>query len=144
MNLDEIKSLIPHRDPFLWIDEVVQWDGNSLHARKTLAEDTPLFQGHYPGFPLLPGVIQCEMALQASAILVSKLIPQEELGNRMPMATRMNDVKFRKIVRPGDTVDIEVTVTDRLADTFFFKGKVSVEGKVSTRLEFAVTVAEMA
>lgn len=143
MNLEEVKACIPHRDPFLWIDEVVEYDETSLVARKKLNEDLPVFQGHYPDFPILPGVIQCEMALQASAILISKILPAKEGDTKVPVATRMNEVKFRKAVRPGQTLEIHVSITERLADTFFLAGKIMSDGKATTRLEFAVTAAEL-
>ena len=73
MTLDDIKQSIPHRDPFLWLDEVTEISDTRIVARKYLPEDLDLFRGHYPHFPILPGVIQCEAAFQASAVLISKL-----------------------------------------------------------------------
>lgn len=142
LNIDEIQRRIPHRAPFLWIDEVLSYDETRLRARKFLSPELEVFQGHYPHFPVFPGVLLCECALQASAILISTLLPTGE--NQVPVATRMNDVQFRQMVRPGDTLDIEVEITERLASTFFVKGKVSTNGKVSVRLVFAVTATSAA
>lgn len=140
MNRDEIQQSIPHRDPFLWLDEVVSVDEASIHARKYLSPDLDVFKGHYPHFPVMPGVLQCEAALQAGAVLIAQFI---ETGNdQVPVATRMNNVKFRRLVRPGDTLDVEVELTERLQDTFFLTGKCSVEGQVTTRLEFACTATD--
>ena len=141
MNCEEIQQQIPHRAPFLWIDEVVAIDETSIHARKFLAEDLDVFRGHYPHFPVLPGVLQCEAAMQAAAVLIAQSIDTTDEG--VPVATRMNNVQFRRLVRPGDTLDIEVTLTERLQNAFFLKGRVSVDGKVTTRLEFACTVTEL-
>jgi 3-hydroxyacyl-[acyl-carrier-protein] dehydratase len=137
MNRDEIQRAIPHRPPFLWLDEVVAFDERSLRARKHLPADLEVFRGHYPEFPVLPGVLQCEAALQAAAVLISRLVPVA--SDQVPVATRMNNVQFRHLVRPGDTLEIEVTLTERLQNTFFLTGKVSVDGRVTTRLEFACT-----
>ncbi len=137
MNIEEIQSRIPHRPPFLWLDEVVSHDETRLHARKYLSPDLDVFRGHYPGQPIFPGVLLCESALQAGAVLTSTILPPGQEG--MPVATRMNEVQFRQMVRPGETLDIEVEITERLGNAFFFKGKVSANGKVSVRLNFAVS-----
>jgi 3-hydroxyacyl-[acyl-carrier-protein] dehydratase len=131
----QIKECIPHRSPFLWLDEVLELTDTRIHARKFLAPDLDVFQGHYPDFPVLPGVLQCEASFQAGAVLISKLVPVE--SGKVPVVTRLNNTQFRRLVRPGETIDIEVELTERLANAFFLKGRVSVDGKVSTRLEFA-------
>lgn len=141
MTLDEIKQAIPHRDPFLWLDEVTEISDTRIVARKFLPADLELFRGHYPHFPLLPGVIQCEAAFQASAVLISRLLPT---GTDMaPVVTRLNNVQFRSMVRPNQTIEMEVEITERLQNTFYLKGKVSSNGKVSCRLEFACTATEI-
>lgn len=137
MNIDEIKQAIPHREPFLWIDEVSLISEMSIKAHKTLRPEIDLFGGHYPEYPILPGVIQCEMCFQAAAILISKLVPTED--GKVPVVTRVNNVQFRKMIRPGETVEIDVTISERVSDVFFLNGKVSSGGKVTARLEFAVT-----
>ena len=139
MDRDDILQAIPHRDPFLWIDEVVSIDDEKIHARKTLDPGLPVFQGHFPEYPVFPGVLQCEAALQAGAILISKI--EEVPSGNVPVATRINNVKFRRMVRPGETIDIEVELTEKLSNAYFMTGKVSVDGKVSTRLEFACASA---
>lgn len=139
MNIEAIQSRIPHRPPFLWLDEVVSHDETKLHARKYLSPDLDVFRGHYPGHPIFPGVLLCECALQAGAVLISTILPPGQEG--VPVATRMNEVQFRQMVRPGETLDIEVEITERLANAFFLKAKVSTNGKVSVRLNFAVSSA---
>lgn len=139
MNRTEIEALIPHRDPFLWIDEVVDISEQRIHARKTIAPELDVFQGHYPHFPILPGVLQLEAAFQAGAILIAKT--QDVSEGQVPVVTRVNNTKFRTMVRPGDVLDIEVELTETLSNAFFLKGKVSVDGKVTVRLEFACAAA---
>ena len=116
----EIQQLIPHRPPFLWLDEVVNVDGRQLHARKVVPADLDVFRGHYPQFPVLPGVLLCEAAFQAGAVLIAHIEPPQ--GGSVPVVTRVNNVQFRHLVRPGDTLDIHVELTERLAHAFFMKG----------------------
>ena len=139
MTRTEIEACIPHRAPFLWLDEVVSMDEQRIHARKVLDPESDVFSGHFPAFPVLPGVLQCEAAFQAAAVLISKIEP---VGNeQVPVVTRLNNVQFRRLVRPGETLDIEVELTERLSNAFYLKGKTSVDGKTSTRLEFACATA---
>ena len=138
MNTDEIKSCIPHRDPFLWLDEVTEISETHIVARKVLSAGLPVFQGHYPDFPVFPGVLQCEACFQAGAVLISRLVPTDTAA--VPVVTRLNNVQFRKMIRPGETIEVSA---------FYLKGKVSVidpethTGKVTARLEFVCTAAPM-
>ena len=111
-----------------------------IHARKKIDPAMELFQGHFPDFPVLPGVLLCEAAFQAAAILMSKSAPPGD--GQVPVVTRQNNTKFRRMVRPGETIDIEVDLTERLANAFFFTGKVSVEGKTVVRLDFACAITD--
>ena len=141
MTLDEIKQVIPHREPFLWLDEVTEISDTRIVAKKFLSPDLDVFRGHYPHFPLLPGVLQCEAAFQASAVLISGILPT---GTDMaPVVTRLNNVQFRSMIRPNQTIEIEVEITERLQNTFYLKGKVSSNGKVCCRLEFATSATEI-
>lgn len=139
MNRDDIEKLIPHRAPFLWIDEIVSQDQQKLHARKFISPDLDVFRGHYPAFPVLPGVLQCEAAFQAGAALIAATAPPA--AGLVPVVTRVNNVKFRRMVRPGDTLDIEVELTERLSNAYFLTAKVSVGGETAARLEFACAAA---
>jgi 3-hydroxyacyl-[acyl-carrier-protein] dehydratase len=139
MDIDEIRQRIPHRDPFLWLDEVIELTDDHIVARRFLAPDLPLFAGHYPDFPVFPGVLQCEACFQAGAVLISTLATPEP--GQVPVVTRQDKTQFRKLIRPGDTMLIEATLTEQLANAFFLKGKVTVDGKVTARLEFACAMA---
>ncbi len=138
---EEVCRLIPHRDPFLWIDEVVESSKNRLTARKLVSPELDVFRGHYPGQPVLPGVLLCEAALQAGAVLIALQETGVAPPGRVPVATRINNVKFRQMVRPGDMLEIEVELKERLAEAFFLEGKIRVAGKVAAQLEFACTLA---
>src|SRR5437870_9554667 len=122
MSTQSIQSAIPHRPPFLFVAEVVEQTDDRIVCRKTFSGDEFFFAGHYPQFPLVPGVLLCEAAMQAGAVLLSSLVSATE--NVVPVATRMNDVRFKRAVRPGETIEIEVELTERLADAFFLRAKV--------------------
>lgn len=137
MDRQAIERLIPHRDPFLWIDEVIESDETSLTARKWISPDLDVFRGHYPGRPVLPGVLICEAAFQAGALLIAQIAELE--ADHVPVVTRLNNVKFRRVVRPGDTLEIHVELNEQLSGAFFLKAVVKVEGQVCVRLEFGCT-----
>lgn len=136
MSNSEIESAIPHRSPMLLIDEVVEQSDSHIICRKTFREDEFFLQGHYPDNPIVPGIILCESSMQTGAVLLSKFG-----GEGTPVATRMNDVRFKKIVRPGDTVEIHAELIEKLSNAFFMKAKVTVDGKLAVRLEFACALA---
>lgn len=135
----EIEKIIPHRAPMLLIDEVLSQTEDSLVAQKTFLPEEFFFQGHYPDHPLVPGVILCETSMQAGAILLAKFASE---GKGVPVATRLNDVKFKRMVHPHDTVQIEVKLIERVANAFFLSAKMTCEGKVCVRFDFGCTMAE--
>ena len=137
-----ILDAIPHREPFLFVDEIVQWDEREIVCKKTFTGNEFFYAGHYPGYPLTPGVLLCEAAMQAGAIFLSKLfretLPPNETG--VPVVGRMNDVKFRQMVHPGDEVLLHVTLTDKMKDVYFMKAKVTTNGKTAVTFTFACTL----
>jgi 3-hydroxyacyl-[acyl-carrier-protein] dehydratase len=141
LDTEAIKQCIPHREPFLWVDDVVELTDTRIHARKRIDSTLDVFRGHYPNQPILPGVLLCEAAMQAGAILIACRPGGEITAGQVPVATRINNVKFRQMVRPGDTLDIEVTLTERHANAYFLEGKVSVGEKVARRFDFACSLA---
>jgi 3-hydroxyacyl-[acyl-carrier-protein] dehydratase len=139
---EEIENCIPHRPPFLWLDEVTELSDSRIVARKHIAADLDVFRGHYPSFPVLPGVLQCEAIFQAGAVLISKLMEVD--SDAVPVVTRIQNAQFRKLVRPGDTLEVEVQLTERLSNAFFLRGKATVAGQTTARLEFACAAARIA
>ena len=140
LSSDELMSLIPNRAPYLWVDEVVSIDESSIKCKKTVTEDLPVFEGHYPEFPLFPGCLQCESTLQAASILIAAIGAGS--ADRIPVATRLNNVQFRQMVRPGDVLDISVKIEERVGPAFYCRGRVEREGRITTRLDFVVTEAD--
>ncbi len=146
MTLETIKAAIPHREPFLLVDEIVEQTAERIVCRKQFSGDEFWYQGHYPDYPLTPGVLLCEAAMQAGAVLLSEITKQaqeNEIPGGVPVATRLNNVQFRNMVHPGQSIQIEVDLIERLSNAYFMKAKVTNEstGKLAARLEFACTVA---
>lgn len=123
----------------LLVDEIVQQEADRIVCKKTFRADEFFLQGHFPGLPLVPGVILCECALQAGAILLASKM--EGTGS-VPVATRLDNVKFKHMVRPGDTIEIEATLTESVSTAYFMTGKVTCNGKLAARLDFACTIAQ--
>jgi 3-hydroxyacyl-[acyl-carrier-protein] dehydratase len=135
MSNNEIKAAIPHREPFLLIDEIVEQAGDRIVCRKRFTGDEFWYAGHYPGFPLTPGVLLCEAAMQAGAVLLAKCVGGDMQG--VPVVTRINNVKFKSMVRPGDTIDLSVELTDQRSGAYFLTAKVTVDGKLAVTFDFA-------
>ena len=139
MSLDAIHAAIPHRSPMLLVDEIVSHEDDSIVCRKSFRAEEYFFQGHYPDQPIVPGVILCEATVQSGAILLSSKM-KEQAG--VPVLTRMSDVKFKNMVRPGDTIEMSVKIDDIVSSAFYLTGVARVDGKVAARLSFTCTVAE--
>jgi 3-hydroxyacyl-[acyl-carrier-protein] dehydratase len=135
----EVLEAIPHRPPFLFVDRILECTETRLVAERVIRATEPQFRGHYPGTPITPGVLLCEAVIQAGALLVSRKLAADSTG--VPVLTRIQDARFKRMVRPGDTVRLEAELADRLQDVFFFKGRASVGGQKALLLEFAVTLA---
>ncbi|MFP6693844.1 MAG: 3-hydroxyacyl-ACP dehydratase FabZ family protein [Pirellulales bacterium] len=137
MTLEAIKAAIPHREPFLLLDEIVEQGENRIVCRKRFTGDEFWYTGHYPGFPLTPGVILCEAAMQAGGVLLAQFVG----AGQVPVVTRLNDARFKRMVRPGDTVELEAEITDRVSKAIVLAAKVTVAGKLAARLSFVCTFA---
>jgi 3-hydroxyacyl-[acyl-carrier-protein] dehydratase len=140
MSREQILAAIPHRPPFLLVDEIVEWTDSRIVCTKTFTGKEEFFAGHYPGYPLVPGVLLCEAAMQSGAILLSKQFAN--LENKVPVVAKMNDVRFKRMVRPGEPIRMEVELVERMIDIFFLKSKVTVDNKIAVRFEFACTAAD--
>ncbi len=139
MSLTPIKAAIPHREPFLLIDKIVEQEENRIVCQKELSGDEFWFRGHYPDFPLMPGVLLCEAAMQAGAVLLSTYAD----GDGVPVATRMRDVRFKRMVRPGDTITLEVTLDEKVSQAFFLTARVTVAKELAMRMQFTCTLAKI-
>lgn len=146
MDINFIQERIPHRPPFLWLDKVVEIDGKSLTAEKSIPTDLDIFQGHYPHYPIMPGVILCEAVFQAGAVLIAELLQQDRDDDNaavpvgVPVLTRINGAKFKREVKPGDIITIKVKLKEQVGPAWFLKGKVLVHGKTAVKVDFACTL----
>jgi len=141
-DFDEISSLIPHRAPFLWVDKIVSFAVDTIVTEKTVPTDLDIFDGHYPGNPLMPGVLLCEAIFQSGALLIAKMkLTERSKIAALPVLTRINQAKFKRNVKPGDTVRIKVQLAETLSSVSFFKGRMTVGGKTAVQVDFACTLA---
>ncbi|RMG09441.1 MAG: beta-hydroxyacyl-ACP dehydratase [Planctomycetota bacterium] len=132
---------MPHRPPFLWVDEIVALEGDRIVTRKRVDPDLDVFRGHYPDFPITPGVLVCEAIFQSGALLLAQRAREELAAGLLPVMTRIKDTRFRAMVRPGDVLDIEVQLDDALSKLYHLSGKAAVAGKVAVTSAFAVALA---
>ena len=138
MSLPSVTDLIPHRPPFLFVDEIASLEPERIVTRRTFRAEEAFFSGHYPGDPITPGVLLCEACYQTGALLIAGNAGEDLEG--IPVLTRSNNAKFRGMVRPGDTIEVDVTLSERLQNAYFMRGTVRSGGKAVLRLEFAVSL----
>ena len=138
MDREEIKTILPHREPMLLVDEVTL-EGDAAVGLYHVRGDEYFLQGHFPGNPVVPGVILCEILAQSACVLLQGSLKEGQL----PMYTGLNHVKFRSPVRPGDTVQTRCRVTRVKHPFYFAEGTVTVDGRlcVSAEFSFAITGA---
>lgn len=140
MKAEQILGLLPHRYPFLMIDRVLELTDDRVIALKNVSFNEPYFQGHFPGVPVMPGVMQIEAMAQAGGILASKAVSFDPTTHVM-LFMAIDAVKFRKAVVPGDQLIIEV-VPLRKGKIFKMKGEIKVDGHVVSSAEFLAGLAE--
>jgi len=130
---------IPHRPPFLFVDRVLEESDDTIKTEKKIDPKEPFFEGHFPGRPIMPGVLIFESIFQSGAIMMGKRIAKE---GRIPVLTRVNNIKLKHAVHPGDTMQIEVTLKDMVSSAAYMTGKASVNGKTAVTLEFSAMLVE--
>ena len=140
MKAEQILGLLPHRYPFLLIDRVLEVTDERVLALKNVSFNEPYFQGHFPGVPVMPGVLQIEAMAQAGGILASRAV-QFDPTTHVMLFMAIDAVKFRKAVTPGDQLMIEV-VPLRTGKIFKMKGEIRVNGNVVSSAEFLAGLAE--
>jgi 3-hydroxyacyl-[acyl-carrier-protein] dehydratase len=138
----DMRNAIPHRPPFLFVDEVVSLDEKKIVATVTMGADRDFFKGHYPAFPVTPGVIVTEAVVQAGAILLSHSLG-DGIGKKVPLLTRLKDVKFKSMVRPGDTITLTAEIEEILGSAFYMKGSAKVDGKMAATVLFTCALADI-
>jgi 3-hydroxyacyl-[acyl-carrier-protein] dehydratase len=137
--MEQILKAIPHRPPFLFVDKVIELTDTKIRAIKAINPEEPFFKGHYPGNPIMPGVLICESIFQTGAILLSSIIG--DISEGTPVLTRISNAKFKNMVRPGAILELEAELVEKVGNAFFMKGKATSEGKTVVTVEFAVSLA---
>ncbi|MEA4972499.1 MAG: 3-hydroxyacyl-ACP dehydratase FabZ family protein [Candidatus Metalachnospira sp.] len=135
MNQEEIKKILPHRDNMLLIDEVEKID-DKAYGKYYVRGDEWFLKGHFPGNPIVPGVILCEILAQSACVLLG----DNMTGNITPMYTGLNNVRFKASVRPGDTFITECRITKSRPPFYFAEGKGTVNDVLCVKAEFSFAV----
>ncbi len=125
MNKEELKEYLPHREPMLLVDEVIIDENGVAHGKYTIKEDEFFTRGHFPGNPVVPGVIQCEIMAQSCALLL-----KDQIKGKTTLYTSIDEVRFKNVVRPGDTCEITATLTQSRGYLHFCEASLKVNGKL--------------
>lgn len=129
----DILELIPQRPPFLFVDKVVDRTENSIKTTLKVTGEEDFFKGHFPGNPIMPGVLLQEALFQSGAALMAG-----RAGGGLGVVTRVQNAKFKNMVRPGDELDMEVELTESISNAHYMKGTTKVAGKTVLVIEFTV------
>lgn len=138
MNREEIMTILPHREPMLLLDDVENREGTAI-GHYTVRGDEFFLKGHFPDFPIVPGVILCEILAQTACVLMKDAMKEGEL----PVYTGLNNVRFRSPVKPGDTVETRCSIKRAKHPFYFAEGTVMTGGRkcVTAEFSFAITGA---
>ena len=148
MTLDvvEIQKILPHRYPFLLIDRVLEIKSSEfIDAYKNVSISEPVFQGHFPGHPIYPGVMIVEGMAQAGGVLAFKSLTEEEQAeaeNKVVYFMSIDKCKFRNPVKPGDRLEYKVSVIKHRGNIWIFKGEAFVDGKLATEAELKAMIVD--
>lgn len=137
MTRDEIKSVLPHREPMLLVDDIVKNDDGTVTGFYTVRGDEFFLQGHFPGMPVVPGVILCEMAAQSSCMLMA-----DSVKGKVTLYAGMNNVKFKNPVKPGDTAEFTCAHVRSMGPVHFIRAEGRVNGKLCMSGDFSFALLD--
>lgn len=140
MNKEEITALLPHREDMLLIEEAYRKEDGSAEAFYTVRGDEFFLRGHFPDYPVVPGVILCEMIAQSACVLLQGDVG--DMAGKTPFYTGIDNVRFRSQVRPGDRVRTVVTLTGKKACFYFIHGELYVGDKLCVKGDFSFAVVD--
>jgi 3-hydroxyacyl-[acyl-carrier-protein] dehydratase len=143
LDVEGIQKLIPHRPPFLLVDRVVAFEpGQRIVAWKGVTMTEPFFAGHFPGKPVMPGVLILEALAQAAALLATMSLPPEQVGDKITYLMAIDGARFRRPVVPGDRLELRVEVTKRKGMVWRQSGTALVDGQPVAEAEFMAMLAD--
>ncbi len=143
LTINEIRELLPHRYPMLLVDRIVDYDDESLTALKTVTINEPVFQGHFPHYPVFPGVLILESMVQASAIMASLSLGAKASDNRVYLFAGIDNARFKKQVIPGDCIEIKTRTVRRIRNIWKTAADARVDGAVVCTAELLFTFQEV-
>lgn len=135
MDRQQLMNLLPHRDAMLLLDDAENQNGEAM-GHYTVRGDEFFLQGHFPGNPIVPGVILCEILAQSACVLLSDVLTE----GKLPVYTGLNGVKFRSPVRPGDTIETRCRLKRSKPPFYFAEGTASVGDRLCVTAEFSFAV----
>ncbi len=142
MSIQDILNFLPHRYPFLLVDRVLQMEPfNSLQAVKNVSINEPFFQGHFPAYPVMPGVLILESLAQAGGLLVLASVP-DQMQDKIFLFTGVDKVRFRKSVFPGDSMYLNITYDRHRMSLWRMHGQAAVDDKVVAEGTFSATIVD--
>ena len=140
LDINQIRQILPHRYPMLLVDRIVELEAERIVGIKNVTANEPFFMGHFPDFPVMPGVLIVEAMAQTAGVLVLKSIPDRE--SEMVLLVSVESAKFRKPVVPGDQLRIEMNLLKRKASVAKMAGKAYVDGVVVAEAEVMCKLAD--
>ena len=139
---EEIEARIPHRAPFLFVDRIVEQTEDTIITEWTVSPELDAFRGHYPGNPLLPGVLSAEFCFQSAALLFSDPGADAPTGG-VPVLTKIEDARYKRMVRPGETITARLELTEKLGPARYMRGQVRCGDELVLRIAFVVALTEV-
>src|SRR5215472_12955894 len=140
LDINEIRAILPHRYPFLLVDRIVEMEPDRVVGIKNVTLNEPFFQGHFPDFPVMPGVLIIEAMAQAAGVLVLKSM--EDRQNKLVLLVAVENARFRRPVVPGDCLRMEMKLTKRKASVAKMAGVATVNGQVVAEAEVMCKLAD--
>ena len=140
LDINEIRAILPHRYPFLLVDRIVEMEPERVVGIKNVTLNEPFFMGHFPDFPVMPGVLIVEAMAQTAGVLVLKSMPDRQ--NKLVLLVAIDYARFRRPVVPGDTLRMEMTIVKRKASVAKIAGRATVDGQLVAEIEVMCKLAD--
>jgi beta-hydroxyacyl-ACP dehydratase FabZ len=143
IGIQEIMEIIPHRYPFLLVDKIIEMEmGKRIVGIKNVTMNEPYFQGHFPGHPIMPGVLILEAMAQTGGVLALKSVPPEQVKNKVIYFMSIDNAKFRKPVLPGDQLRFELDVIRQRSNIMSLKSQAFVDNAVVAEAEMKAMIVD--